>query len=81
MSWHGHPDFMVCVRASCDIHEHRRHRGQGHCSSCLDEQNEGNAGLNDFTFLSSSTNDDRCCCRDGRIWAPYKRGLLELANS
>jgi hypothetical protein len=76
MTWHGHPDFLVCVREKCDIHKHRRHAGQGHCESCLDEQNEGYSGVNDFTFLSSSTGDDRCCCRDNRIGREFRGGKL-----
>lgn len=62
---HWHPDFMVCVADPCHGHKHRRHPGRGHCESCVEDSNQGYG--DGFTFLSSCTGDDRCCCRDNRI--------------
>jgi len=58
---HDPENFWVCTSFKCD-REHLGHPGQGHCGSCLDEDNEGYY-YGDYTFKD---NKPKCCCRDKR---------------
>jgi len=65
---------MVCVNPCCDEHRHRWHPGEGHCGSCLTEENEG-YGSGEWTFNSKKAtwrSGLRCCCRDWRIQGHWK---------
>ena len=64
---------LVCIGGPCTEHRHRRHPGQSHCESCLEDSNDGYGSV-DWTFDSRKATDDRrCCCRDERIGLRYRR--------